>query len=85
MRDECLDRKLMLSVAEARVIVSEFKDYIRPHGGIGYRTLAQARLEALVSSRPPGSIRQVLDPNPSSDTCKSPVEQNEAHQREYLQ
>lgn len=71
LRDECLDRELMLSVAEARVIVTDFKDYynnIRPHGGIGYRTPAQARLEALGSSRPPGSLRQQLDPNPSSVT-----------------
>ncbi|PAW76531.1 MAG: hypothetical protein B9S32_14900 [Verrucomicrobia bacterium Tous-C9LFEB] len=62
---------IVLSVAEARVIVTDYKDYynnIRPHGGIGYRTPTQARLEALGSSRPTGSIRQELDPSPSSDT-----------------
>ncbi len=71
LRAECIDRELLLSVAEARVVVNDFKDYynnIRPHGGIGYRTPAQARLEALGSCRPTGSIRQELDPIPSSVT-----------------
>lgn len=65
LRDECLDRELMLSVAEARVIIEDFRRHYnkkRPHGGIGYRTPAQARLEALASSRPPGSLHQELEP-----------------------
>ena len=71
LRAECIDRELLLSVAEARVVINDFKNYynnIRPHGGIGYRTPTQARLDALGSSRPAGSIRQELDPAPSSDT-----------------
>ena len=66
LRDECLDRELMLSVAEARVITGDYRRHYneeRPHGGIGYRTPAQARLEALGSSRPAGSLRQELDPS----------------------
>jgi transposase InsO family protein len=65
-RDECLDRELMLSVAEARVLIEDYRRHYneeRPHGGIGYRTPAQARREAqaLVSSRPPGSLQQELE------------------------
>ena len=65
LRDECLDRELMLSVAEARVLIEDYRRHYneeRPHGGIGYRTPAQARIEALGSSRPLGSLRQELDP-----------------------
>ena len=48
LRDECLERELMLSVAEARVIEDDRRHYNgeRPHGGLGYRTPAQARNEA---------------------------------------
>ena len=49
LRDECLDRELMLSVAEARVVIEDYRRYyneVRPHGGIGYRTPAQAYNEA---------------------------------------
>ena len=49
LRDECLDRELMLSLAEARVVIEDYRRYYneeRPHGGIGYRTPAQARNEA---------------------------------------
>ena len=66
LRDECLDRELMLSVAEARVLIEDYRRHYneeRPHGGIGYRTPAQARREALASSRPPGSLRPELDPS----------------------
>ena len=65
LRDECLDQELMLSVAEARVLIEDYRRHYneeRPHGGIGYRTPAQARIEALGSSRPPGSLSQELDP-----------------------
>jgi putative transposase len=64
LRDECLDRELMLSVAEARVLIEDYRRHYneeRPHGGIGYRTPAPARLEALGSSRPAGSLRQELE------------------------
>ena len=49
LRDECLNRELMLSVAEARVIIEDYRRYyneVRPHGSIGYRTPAQACREA---------------------------------------
>jgi transposase InsO family protein len=65
LRDECLDREVMLSVAEARVLIEDYRRHYneeRPHGGIGYRTPAQARREALGSSRPSGSLRPELDP-----------------------
>jgi putative transposase len=65
LRDECLDRELMLSVAEARVLIEDYRCHYneeRPHGGIGYRTPVQARREALGSSRPVGSLRPELDP-----------------------
>ena len=45
LRDECLNRELMLSVAEARVVIEDYRRYyneVRPHGGLGYRTPAQA-------------------------------------------
>jgi transposase InsO family protein len=66
LRDECLDRELMLSVAEARVLIDDYRRHYNeegPHGGISYRTPAQARLEAqaLDSCRPPGSLRQELE------------------------
>ena len=49
LRDECLDRELMLSLAEARVIIEDYRCYyneVRPHGGLGYRTPTQAFNEA---------------------------------------
>ena len=49
LRDECLDRELMLSVAEARVIIEDYRRHYneeRPHGGISYRTPAQVFHEA---------------------------------------
>ncbi len=74
LRDECLDRELMLSVAEARVLIEDYRRHYneeRPHGGIGYRTPAQVRLEALGSSRPPGSLRQELDPSPTTSILQT--------------
>jgi len=70
LRDECLDRELMLSLAEARVLIEDYRVHYndeRPHGGIGYRTPAQARMEAeaLVSSRPTDSLRQELEDTPA--------------------
>ncbi len=65
LRDECLDREVMLSVAEAQVLIEDYRRHYneeRPHGGIGYRTPSQARLEALGSSRPAGSLLPELDP-----------------------
>ena len=49
LRDECLDRELMLSVAEARVVIEDYRCHYneeRPHGGLGYRTPIQAFHEA---------------------------------------
>ena len=49
LRDECLDRELMLSVAEARVVIEDYRRYYneeRPHGGLGYRTPRKAYKEA---------------------------------------
>ena len=49
LRDECLDRELMLSVAEARVVIQDYRCHYneeRPHGGLGYRTPRQAFVEA---------------------------------------
>jgi len=58
LRDECLDREVMLSVAEARVLIEDYRRHYnqeRPHGGIGYRTPAQAgaKLWAPVALRAP--------------------------------
>ena len=53
LRDECLDRELMLSLAEARVVIEDYRRYyneVRPHGGIGYRTPAQACKEAQIDN-----------------------------------
>ena len=74
LRDECLDRELMLSVAEARVLIEDYRRHYneeRPHGGIGYRTPAQARLEALGSSRPAGSLRQELESSQPISTIQT--------------
>ena len=52
LRDECLDRELMLSVAEARVVIEDYRRHYneeRPHGGLGYRTPTQASNEAQAS------------------------------------
>ena len=49
LRDECLDRELMLSVAEARVAIEDYRRHYneeRPHRGLGYRTPMQAFHEA---------------------------------------
>jgi transposase InsO family protein len=65
LRDECLNRELMLSVAEARVLIEDYRQHYtqeRPHGGIGYRTPAQARLEALDFSQPTAALRPELAP-----------------------
>ncbi len=65
LRDECLDRELMLSVAEARVIIEDYRCYyneVRPHGGVGYRTPAQAFIEAQTpDAKVTSSQRQELD------------------------
>ncbi len=76
MRDECLERELMLSLAEARVVIAEWRRHYnleRPHGAIGYRTPDRARrdAQALGFGRPPGSLRQGLDQNqtkPNNET-----------------
>jgi putative transposase len=70
----CLDRELMLSVAEARVLIEDYRRHYneeRPHGGIGYRTPAQACLESLGSSRPSGSLRQELESTNTPVTLKT--------------
>ena len=49
LRDECLDRELMLSLAEARVIIEDYRHHYneeRPHGGLSYRTPKQACYDA---------------------------------------
>ena len=61
LRDECLDRELMLSVAEARVVIEDYRRHYneeRPHGGIGYRTPRQAFHENRASDA------KVVDPVP---------------------
>ena len=75
LRDECLDRELMLSVAEARVLIKDYRRHYneeRPHGGIGYRTPAQACLEALGSTRPAGSFHPELAPTTLSPLASRP-------------
>ena len=73
LRDECLDRELMLSVAEARVVIEDYRRYyneVRPHGGIGYRTPAQACREAqALAANPACLLHQELAPTPDTDTC----------------
>ena len=69
LRDECLNRELILSVTEARVLSADYRwhyNHERPHGGIGYQTPAAMRGagQALGYSRPTGSLRQELDPPP---------------------
>jgi transposase InsO family protein len=76
LRDECLDREMMLSLAEARVLIEDYRRHYnqeRPHGGIGYRTPTQAYLEAqaLGSSRPTGSLRQELESMPTPATMNA--------------
>ncbi len=49
LRDECLNRELMRSVAEARVVIEDYRRNYhgeRSHGGIGHRTPTQACNEA---------------------------------------
>jgi transposase InsO family protein len=63
LRDECLDREHAQrgrSPRADRGLPTHYNEE-RPHGGIRYRTPAQARLEALGSSRPAGSLRQELE------------------------
>lgn len=65
LRDECLNRELMLNAAEARALIEDYRQHYnqeRPHGGIGYRTPAQARLEALGSSQPTAALRPEFAP-----------------------
>ncbi len=53
LRGECLDRELMLSVAEARVVIEDYRHHYneeRPHGGLGYRTPMQACKDAQASN-----------------------------------
>jgi len=69
LRAECLNRELILSVTEARVLSADYRRHYnqeRPHGGIGYLTPAAMRAasQALGSSRPTGSLRQRLDSPP---------------------
>ena len=53
LRDECLYRELMPSLAEVRVIIEDYRRHYngerneeRPHGGLGYCTPTQASNEA---------------------------------------
>ena len=66
LRDEFLDRELMLRVAEARVVIEDYRWYDnegRPHGGIGYRTPAQAFNETQALDAKGISLRRPeLDP-----------------------
>ena len=97
LRDECLDRELMLSVAEARVVSEDYRRYyneVRPHGGIGYRTPAQACHEAqaldVIRQR---SYSQGLDPvpklipvprNPASHSFRTKLEDSIKSQKPIL-
>lgn len=70
-RAECLDREVLHTLSEARVVTADWRDYynhVRPHRSLGLRTpVAFAKLESLQgfgSSRPPASLRRSLEPNP---------------------
>ena len=66
-RIECLDRELLYTLSESRVVFTDWRDYynnIRPHRSLGLQSPAEfARKQStqgLGSGRPPGSLRPGL-------------------------
>jgi hypothetical protein len=58
----------------ARVLIEDYRRHYneeRPHGGIGYRTPAQARMEALGVRSPKGDWSQELESNNTPVTLKT--------------
>ncbi|MBE7157556.1 MAG: transposase [Rhodospirillales bacterium] len=53
LRDECLDRELLLSLAEVRILIEDYRRHyheVQPHGGLGYRTPAEACRQAQIQA-----------------------------------
>ena len=64
-REECLDRELIYTLSESRVIFGDWKHYynnIRPHRSLGLLTPCEFAKKKLIhgpgSENPPGSLRQ---------------------------
>lgn len=71
LRVECLDREVLHTLSEARVVTSDWMDYynhIRPHRSLGLKTPADFatinRLPGPGSGRPTASLHRSLEPNP---------------------
>ncbi|MEO6845909.1 MAG: IS3 family transposase, partial [Chthoniobacterales bacterium] len=69
LRVECLDREVIYTLSEARVVFNDWRDYynnVRPHRSLGLRTPSEYARDLLVqcpgSGRPPGSRRQGIAP-----------------------
>jgi len=64
-RDECLNRELLWTLSEARVVIEAFRkeyDYIRLHRSLGNATPKQFANQGPVSSRATPSLQQTLNP-----------------------
>ena len=69
-RIECLDRELLYTLSESRVVFTDWRDYynnVRPYRSLGLQSPSEfARKQStpgLGSGRPPGSLRPGLPKN----------------------
>ena len=72
LRDECLNREMLYTLTEARVVVEDWRwkyNHLRPHGSLGYispiefeqKLESESSTQGKSSSRPPASFRPSLD------------------------
>ncbi len=72
LRDECLNREMLYTLTEARVVIEDWRrkyNHLRPHGSLGYispiefeqKLEAESSSQGKGSSRPPASFRPSLD------------------------
>ncbi|GAA4845746.1 hypothetical protein GCM10025787_29800 [Saccharopolyspora rosea] len=69
IRDECLNIDIFWSLAQARVVISDWKDdysHRRRHSSLGYQVLPPTRQYALTDERPSLTV----DGTPASAACR---------------
>ena len=80
LRVECLDREILHTLSEARVVTADWMDYynhVRPHRSLGLQTPAafatMTQLQGPGSGRPTASLRRSLEPTPQHQQSRKPL------------